>query len=135
MKIIDINQLREEASRCFTCKVPKCKKNCPISTQIPEVISLFKENKIEEAGKILFENNPLSAICAVVCPHEDQCLGNCIRGIKDEPVEFYEIEKYISREYLKNAKLKQEDKLNQRVAIIGSGPAGISLAIILAKKG
>ena len=135
MKIIDINQLKEEANRCFTCKVPKCKKNCPINTQIPEVISLFKENKIEEAGELLFKNNPLSAICAVVCPHEDQCLGNCIRGIKDEPVEFYEIEKYISREYLKNAKLKQEDKLNQRVAIIGSGPAGISLAIILAKKG
>jgi len=85
--------------------------------QIPAVIQLFKENKIDEAGEILFNNNPLSAICGVVCPHEDQCLGNCIRGIKDEPVNFYEIESFISREYLKNTKLKQENKLNERIAI------------------
>ena len=95
---------------------------------------VFEENKIDEAGEILFNNNPLSAICGVVCPHEDQCLGNCIRGIKDEPVNFYEIESFISREYLKNTKLKQENKLNERIAIIGSGPAGISLALILAKR-
>ena len=135
MKIIDINNLKEEANRCFTCKVPKCKKYCPIDTPIPEIIQLFKENKIEEAGEKLFNNNPLSAICAIVCPHEDQCLGDCIRGIKDEPVSFHEIERFISRNYLKNVKLKQEDKLNERIAIIGSGPAGISLALILAKKG
>lgn len=135
MKVIDINELREEANKCFTCKVPKCKKNCPIDTPIPEIIQLFKENKIEEAGEILFNNNPLSAICGVVCPHEDQCLGNCIRGIKDKPVDFYEIERFISSNYLKNVKLKQEDNLNERIAIIGSGPAGISLALILAKKG
>ena len=135
MKIIDINNLKEEANRCFTCKVPKCKKYCPIDTPIPEIIQIFKENKIEEAGEKLFNNNPLSAICAIVCPHEDQCLGNCIRGIKDEPVSFHEIERFISRNYLKNVKLKQEDKLNERIAIIGSGPAGISLALILAKKG
>ena len=135
MKAIDINKLKEEANRCFLCKVPKCKKYCPIDTQIPAVIQLFKENKIDEAGEILFNNNPLSAICGVVCPHEDQCLGNCIRGIKDEPVNFYEIESFISREYLKNTKLKQENKLNERIAIIDSGPAGISLALILAKKG
>ncbi|WP_305303377.1 NAD(P)-dependent oxidoreductase [Romboutsia ilealis] len=120
MKVIDINELREEANKCFTCKVPKCKKNCPIDTPIPEIIQLFKENKIEEAGEILFNNNPLSAICGVVCPHEDQCLGNCIRGIKDKPVGFYEIERFISSNYLKNVKLKQEDNLNERIAIIGS---------------
>ena len=88
MKVIEMNKLKEEADRCFTCKVAKCRKNCPIDTPIPEVIQLFKENKIEEAGEILFNNNPLSAICGVVCPHEDQCLGNCIRGIKSEPVNF-----------------------------------------------
>lgn len=135
MKVIDINNLKEEANRCFTCKVPKCKKYCPIDTPIPEIIQLFKENKIEEAGEKLFNNNPLSAICAIVCPHEDQCLGNCIRGIKDESIRFHEIEAFISSNYLKNIKLKQEDKLNERIAIIGSGPAGISLALILAKKG
>lgn len=135
MKEIDINKLNSEADRCFMCKVPKCSKHCPIDTPIPKIIELFKENKIEEAGEILFNNNPLSAICGVVCPHEDQCLGNCIRGIKDEPVKFFEIESFISREYLKNTKLKQENRLNKRVAIIGSGPAGIALAFILAKKG
>lgn len=135
MKEIDINKLNSEADRCFMCKVPKCSKHCPIDTPIPKIIELFKENKIEEAGEILFNNNPLSAICGVVCPHEDQCLGNCIRGIKDEPVKFFEIESFISREYLKNTKLKQENRLNERVAIIGSGPAGIALAFILAKKG
>jgi len=135
MKVIEMNKLKEEADRCFTCKVAKCRKNCPIDTPIPEVIQLFKENKIEEAGEILFNNNPLSAICGVVCPHEDQCLGNCIRGIKSEPVNFYEIESFISSNYLKNTKLKAEDKLNKRIAIIGSGPAGLSLALILGKKG
>ncbi len=135
MKEIDINELNSEADKCFMCKVPKCSKHCPIDTPIPKIIELFKENKIEEAGEILFNNNPLSAICGVVCPHEDQCLGNCIRGIKDKPVKFFEIETFISREYLKNTKLKQENNLNKRVAIIGSGPAGIALAFILAKKG
>ena len=135
MKVIEMNKLKEEADRCFTCKVAKCRKNCPIDTPIPEVIQLFKENKIEEAGEMLFNNNPLSAICGVVCPHEDQCLGNCIRGIKSEPVNFYEIESFISSNYLKNTKLKAEDKLNKRIAIIGSGPAGLSLALILGKKG
>ena len=135
MKEIDINELNSEADKCFMCKVPKCSKHCPIDTPIPKIIELFKENKIEEAGEILFNNNPLSAICGVVCPHEDQCLGNCIRGIKDKPGKFFEIETFISREYLKNTKLKQENNLNKRVAIIGSGPAGIALAFILAKKG
>lgn len=135
MEIIHMNKLKEEANRCYICKVAKCRKNCPIDTPIPEIINLFKEDKIKEAGELLFNNNPLSAICAIVCPHEKQCLGNCIRGIKDEPVNFYKIEQFISSEYLKNAKLKQEDKLNERIAIIGSGPAGISLALILAKKG
>ena len=88
-----------------------------------------------EAGEILFNNNPLSAACAIVCPHEDQCKGNCIRGIKSEPVSFCEIEEYISKEYLYNIKFEDINKKNERVAIIGAGPAGITLSIILAKRG
>ena len=84
---------------------------------------------------MLFENNPLSAVCAVVCPHEDQCKGNCIRGIKGEPVSFCEIEELISNEYLKKIKLEKTAERNERIAIIGAGPAGITLSIILAKKG
>lgn len=135
MKVIDINKLQEEANRCFLCKKPRCKANCPIETPIPEIIELYKNGEIEKAGKILFENNPLSAVCGVICPHENQCLGNCIKGIKDKPITFHELETHISSEYLKNARFKQEKKLNDRIAIIGSGPAGITLAFTLAKKG
>lgn len=130
-----MKELLLEADRCLLCKNARCKANCPINTEIPEVVKLFKEGKLDEAGEMLFENNPLSAVCAVVCPHEDQCKGNCIRGIKSEPVSFCEIEELISNEYLKKIKLEKMAERNERIAIIGAGPAGITLAIILAKKG
>ena len=130
-----MKELLLEADRCLLCKNARCKANCPINTEIPEVVKLFKEGKLDEAGAMLFENNPLSAVCAVVCPHEDQCKGNCIRGIKGEPVSFCEIEELISNEYLKKIKLEKTAKRNERIAIIGAGPAGITLSIILAKKG
>lgn len=135
MRKIDINELQEEVSRCLHCKKPRCKANCPVETPIPEIIELYKAGKMEEAGRILFENNPLSAVCGVICPHEDQCLGNCIKGIKDKPVKFHELETHISSEYLKNAKFTQHKKLEDRIAIVGSGPAGITLAFNLAKRG
>lgn len=130
-----MKELRLEADRCLLCKNARCKANCPISTEIPEVIRLFKEGKLDEAGEILFENNPLSAVCAIVCPHEDQCKGNCIRGIKGEPIPFCEMEEFISLKYLKNVKLEKVGNRDERIAIIGSGPAGITLSIILARKG
>ncbi|MCC3863933.1 MAG: NAD(P)-dependent oxidoreductase [Terrisporobacter othiniensis] len=135
MRKIDINELQEEVSRCLNCKKPRCKANCPVETPIPEIIDLYKAGNIEEAGRILFENNPLSAVCGVICPHEDQCLGNCIKGIKDKPVKFHELETHISSEYLKNARFTQHKKLEDRIAIVGSGPAGITLAFNLAKRG
>ena len=130
-----MKKLLLEADRCLLCKNPRCKNNCPISTEIPEVIQMFKENKIMEAGKVLFDNNPLSSLCAIVCPHEDQCKGNCIRGIKSEPVSFCEIEEYISNEYLYNLKFEDIEKKDESIAIIGAGPAGITLSIILARRG
>lgn len=130
-----MKELRLEADRCLFCKNARCKANCPISTEIPEVIRLFKEGKLDEAGEILFENNPLSAVCAIVCPHEDQCKGNCIRGIKGEPIPFCEMEEFISLKYLKNVKLEKVGNRDERIAIIGAGPAGITLSIILARKG
>lgn len=130
-----MKELRLEADRCLLCKNARCKANCPISTEIPEVIRLFKEGKLDEAGEILFENNPLSAVCAIVCPHEDQCKGNCIRGIKGEPIPFCEVEEFISLKYLKNVKLEKVGNRDERIAIIGAGPAGITLSIILARKG
>lgn len=130
-----MKELLLEADRCLLCKNARCQANCPISTEIPEVVKLFKEGKIMEAGEILFNNNPLSAACAIVCPHEDQCKGSCIRGIKSEPVRFCEIEEYISGEYLYKVKFDKVESRNERIAIIGAGPAGITLSIILARKG
>ena len=131
-----MNTLIEEANRCLMCKNPKCQQRCPIGTPIPEVIQLFKEDKIEEAGQLLFNNNPLSTICAIVCPHEDQCKGHCIRGIKGEPIEFHEIENYISMKFLESTHFnKPKTLLNDSIAIVGSGPAGLTIAFILAFKG
>ncbi|KZL93601.1 glutamate synthase [NADPH] small chain [Clostridium magnum DSM 2767] len=130
-----MNMLKEEANRCLMCKNPRCKQKCPISTPIPEVIQLFKDDQIEIAGQLLFNNNPLSAICAIVCPHENQCRGNCIRGIKGKPIEFYEIENHISMKFLESVQFnKPNNLLNDRIAIEGSGPAGITIAFILASK-
>ncbi len=127
--------LTEEANRCLLCKKPRCKEACPINTSIPEVISLYREDKFEEAGKMLFENNPLSAVCAIVCPHEEQCAGSCIRGIKGEPIHFYEIEEEVSGKYLETLNFKKGQGNRDRIAIVGGGPAGITIAFILAQKG
>ncbi|HII4439339.1 TPA: NAD(P)-dependent oxidoreductase [Clostridium perfringens] len=130
-----LKELQLEVNRCLGCKNARCSNKCPINTPIPQVIELFKDGKVEEAGEILFENNPLSLVCSIVCPHERQCYGNCIRGIKGDSVNFYEIERYISGKYLENFSLKLDKKLDSKVAIVGGGPAGISVAFNLALKG
>lgn len=132
---LDINLINENADRCLLCKVPRCKNNCPIKTEIPKVIQLYRENKIEEAGKVLFDNNPLSVVCSIVCPHENQCSGNCIMGIKGEPVRFGDIEHFISMEYLKKLHISKVQRNGEKIAIVGSGPAGIAIAFILAERG
>ena len=124
-----------EANKCLGCKKPKCQEGCPVHTPIPEIIRLFKDNKIMEAGAILFENNPMSVICSIVCNHEQQCLGNCVLGKKENPVHFSYIENYISEMYLDRMKTEEIHKKGKRVAIIGAGPAGMTVAIILAQKG
>lgn len=130
-----MENLLKEADRCLKCKNPRCKNHCPIATPIPDVITLFQENKLQEAGEMLFNNNPLSAICAIVCPHEDQCKGYCIKGIKDEPVSFCDIERFISEKYLEDLVLHKAPNNHHKIAIVGSGPAGITAAILLAQKG
>ena len=94
------DNLNNEANRCLLCKRARCVQKCPIDTPIPEIIKLIREDRLQEAGEIMFDNNPLSALCAVVCPHENQCKGNCIKGIKGEPIDFYKMEEIISNEYL-----------------------------------
>lgn len=124
-----------EANRCLNCKKPMCQQGCPIHTPIPQVIQLFKAGKLTEAGHILFENNPLSAICALVCNHEQQCAGHCVLGRKSTPVHFSSIENYISETYLDRMTMPEPEPKNKKVAVIGAGPAGIAVAIQLASAG
>ena len=124
-----------EANRCLNCKNPRCQQGCPVHTPIPHIISLFKENRLMEAGEILFRNNPLSAVCAIVCNHEKQCAGNCIRGIKETPVHFSSIEEYISDMYLDRMVIERPAKKDKKAAVIGCGPAGMTVAIKLAQAG
>lgn len=124
-----------EANRCLNCKNPRCQQGCPVHTPIPMIIQMFKEGKLMEAGQNLFENNPMSAVCAIVCNHEKQCAGNCIRGVKDTPVHFSSIEQYISDMYLDRMEIKRPTKKGKRAAVIGCGPAGMTAAIKLAQAG
>ena len=135
MKNVNIDALLAEANRCLKCKVPRCKKKCPISTDIPTIMKLFLEGNEQEAGKVLFENNPLSAICSVVCPHENNCYGNCVLGIKQTPISFYQIEQYVSGKYIKDCEINLPEKNGMKIAVIGAGPAGISMSIFMAQKG
>ena len=96
----------DEANRCLKCKKPMCSRACPVETPIPKIMELFLDGKIMEAGRILFENNPLSAVTSVVCPHESNCTGSCVLGKKGSPVNFFEIEEYISSLYLDTIEFK-----------------------------
>ncbi len=127
--------IENEAARCLNCKVPMCQKGCPIATPIPQVIQLFKERKIMEAGEMLFANNPLSFICATVCDHGSQCYGHCVLGKKGTPVQFFEIEKFISDAYLARMSYDRKEPNGKSVAVIGCGPAGMTAAIVLARNG
>lgn len=128
-------QIEIDAGRCLQCKTPMCAKHCPISTPIPEIIQAFKENQVMRAGELLFENNPMSVICATVCNHEAQCAGHCVLGKKEVPVLFYNIERFISDTYLSRMRTIPVPQKGKHVAIIGSGPAGLTAAIVLAQNG
>jgi len=125
----------DEAKRCLQCKNPRCRQGCPINTNIPEMIRLFKEDQLMEAATMLFENNPLSVVCSLVCNHEQQCQGHCVRGIKETPVHISAIENYISDSCFDRLVLEKAPDNGKRVAIIGAGPAGITIALCLSMKG
>ncbi len=125
----------DEANRCLGCKNPQCQKGCPINTPIPQVIKLLKENKLNEAGWMLFENNPLTTVCSLICNHENQCEGHCVLGKKGAPVHFSVIENYISSTYASQMVQGPFPSNGIKVAIVGSGPAGITIAILLARYG
>ncbi len=124
-----------EANRCLQCKKPLCQQGCPVHTPIPQMIALFKENRMMEAGKALFANNPMSLVCAIVCDHEAQCTGHCVLNHKGQPVHFYEIEEFVSDAYLDRMTADRKPFNGKTAAVIGSGPAGMTVAFILAWNG
>lgn len=125
----------DEANRCLTCKKPQCMEGCPVHTSIPEVIQLFRERRMDDAGRTLFENNPLSAVCSTICNHMAQCEGHCVLGRKGSPVHFSAIENYISNSYLERMRIEKPEPTGKRAAVIGGGPAGIVVALTLAQAG
>ena len=124
----------EDAERCLQCKNPRCSSGCPVHTPVRDAIRLLLDSKIEQAGKLLFENNPLSLICCHVCPQENQCEGHCVLGKKGTPVHISAIERYISDYYLNIYHPTPSKRTKGKIAIIGSGPAGLTIAFHLIKK-
>ena len=125
----------EEAQRCLNCSVPMCQQGCPIHTPIPKVISQMLGGNLEEAGRTLFENNPLTSICPFVCNHEKQCEGHCVLSRKGSPIRFSAIESYISGAYSSRNEKEAGPAKGMRAAVVGSGPAGLTIAVMLARKG
>ena len=123
------------AQTCLDCKKPKCQTGCPVKTPIAEMIRLFLSGNIREAGEMVFNNNPLSIICSLVCPHEKHCEGHCVLNKKYTPVNVGGIENYISTYYMNYREFEKPTSNGRNLAIIGSGPAGISLAMMMALKG
>ena len=125
----------DEAKRCLNCKKPRCQEGCPIHTPIPVMIQMLLQGEMPEAAEMVFANNPLSVICSLVCDHEKQCEGHCVKGIKGEPVHISSIENYISDTCFDRMKLEQLPKNGKRIAVVGAGPAGITIAILMACRG
>lgn len=127
----------EEASRCLKCKNAKCMQGCPVHINIPGFIAKVEQGEFEEAYHILSESTSLPAVCGRVCPQETQCEGKCIRGIKGEPISIGKLERFVA-DWAREHKIKPQaskEKNGKKVAVIGSGPAGLSCAGDLAKLG
>ncbi len=124
----------DEAKRCLQCKNPMCSKGCPVGAPINTAVGKFLAGDIAGAGEALFSNNPLSLVCSMICPRRAQCEGACILNRKGAPVNIGAIEEYISDYYLNIFSPRPSDGSQGKAAVIGSGPAGITIAYILSAK-
>ena len=133
----NMEEAQEEASRCLKCKNAQCMKGCPVSIEIPAFIKEIEEGNIEEAAKVIARSSALPAVCGRVCPQESQCEGKCIRGIKGEPISIGKLERFVADWSRENGvePEKAESMNGKKVAVIGSGPAGLTCAGDLAKLG
>ena len=133
-------EVNEKAEYCLNCKLKPCSlKGCPLNNEIPAFIEKVKQENFEEAYKVLDKTTVLQSICGRICPHKKQCEGSCVRGIKGEPVRIGELEAVVGDYSIKH-NLKIEKKINEqlltkKVAVVGGGPAGLTCAAFLAKKG
>ncbi len=133
----NLEEAKEEAARCINCKNAQCIKGCPVSINIPGFIDKVKEGDIEAAYQIISDASALPAICGRVCPQESQCEGKCIRGIKGEPISIGKLERFVA-DWAGDNNIKpavNAEKKNKKVAVIGSGPSGLTCAGDLAKMG
>ena len=136
-----IKEIEEKVNYCLNCKVKPCSlKGCPLNNHIPDFIQALKQEEYFEAYKILSETTVLPGVCGRICPHEKQCQGSCVRGIKGEPVSIGELEAYTFDKvhelgYHLADCYKKEEKKDKKVAVIGGGPAGLTCAAFLAKEG
>ncbi|GHU40184.1 oxidoreductase [Clostridia bacterium] len=127
----------EESQRCLSCKNAKCIEGCPVSIDIPGFITQVKEGNIKEAAKVIGRSSSLPAVCGRVCPQESQCEGKCIRGLKGESVSIGKLERFVA-DWARENNIKPEqptEKNGRKVAVVGSGPAGLTCAGDLARKG
>ena len=130
--------MNDEALRCLLCKKPKCAlQGCPVHTPVPECMLLYRQGKLDEAGEMLFRNNPLSAVTSLVCDWKQFCYGHCVLNVKQVPVRWYEIEQEISGEYLFKHQLQRRstELEGKRIALVGAGPVGIAAAVWLYEAG
>ena len=130
-------EAQKEANRCLQCKNPRCVTGCPVNIQIPLFIERIKANDIEGAYKIILESSSLPAICGRVCPQERQCESKCIKGIKGDAISIGALERYVADEAIKNGYnvSNKVTKNGKKVAVVGSGPSGLTCAGELAKNG
>ena len=133
----DMEEAKEEATRCLKCKNPLCQKGCPVSIDIPLFIKEIETGDIEKASKIIGKSSALPAVCGRVCPQESQCEGKCIRGIKGEPISIGKLERFVA-DWARENNVDPDAPMapnGKKVAVIGSGPSGLTCAGDLAKLG
>ena len=127
----------KEANRCLQCPNPRCMKGCPVNIAIPEFIKEIKEGNLEKAYEVISKSSSLPAVCGRVCPQEKQCEKMCVNGFKGDAISIGSLERYVADQAIKNnyAAVSVKEKNGKKVAVVGSGPAGLTCAGDLAKAG